>query len=162
MQAVVLRDSAQQLRIAENQIRLGDNPQPQPAMQSKLLQNAARYVVTALGWLVWVGRGANGDAFPGAHMLQPLAQEPRGLLLHINFLLESQRIAQLHKLMRIAGVAVLARKLTSAIRIDGPLKRQSTRRLHPREQRASRKREIFNVVPLAQRIGVCRQPRNSN
>ena len=51
-------------------------------------------------------------------------QQHRRILLHVNLLLEFAAI-QLHIFVRVARVAVFARKLAPAIRIDRPLKRHA-------------------------------------
>src|SRR5579884_1320677 len=48
------------------------------------------------------------------------------MLFHVDFALKIKPIAQLHKLMRVPGVAVFTCKLTSPIRIDHPGKRHSS------------------------------------
>src|SRR5919201_3555548 len=75
------------------------------------------------------------------------------MLLHVNLLLEVESIAHLHELMGIAGIAVLAGKLASPIRIDRPGER------HPGyvaaiQKGANWQGEVLHLMPLAQELAI--------
>ena len=84
------------------------------------------------------------------------------MLFDEDFPLELDPVAQFHELMRVAGIAVLAGKFASAIRIDGPGKRQIALAHHPIKQRSRTEREVLDVVPFAQRLTRSRQTRDAN
>src|ERR1041385_1765589 len=89
--------------------------------------------------LVRICGRADGDALTGTHMLEFLAQEPGAMLLDVNLAFKIQAVAQLHELVRVAGVAVLAGKLTSAIGIDHPAEGYP-RRVAAGQQRSEERR----------------------
>jgi hypothetical protein len=60
---VVLSDFAKNFEVAHDQIRFGDNAQLEAAMAGELFENAAGDFVAALGGLVGIGGGAEGDGF---------------------------------------------------------------------------------------------------
>ena len=61
--AVMAPDLAEKLGVAHDQIRFGDNADLEAAVTSELLQDGARDFVAALGRLVGIGGGADGDLF---------------------------------------------------------------------------------------------------
>src|SRR5712671_5789832 len=76
--------------------------------------------MSTLGRLIWIGGRPDGDLLTPANLLQVAPQQPGRLLFHENLVLELGRIANFHKLMGIARIAVLAGKLAAAIWINGP------------------------------------------
>jgi hypothetical protein len=83
------------------------------------------------------------------------------MLLGVDLLLEFHAFAHLHKFVGIAGVAVFAGKLASAIRIDGPGKRHTGAGASV-QQRPYRQGEIFDLVPLPDALPVRSQPGNAD
>src|SRR5260370_1741070 len=119
-ESIVTGYLAQKVHIAENDIGLGNNAECESAMERELFEDAARDFVAALGGLVRVGRGAQGNAFPRLDTSEVAAQQLRCVLLYVDLLLELPAVAQLHEFVGIARVAILAAKFAAAVRIDGP------------------------------------------
>src|SRR5262249_47245911 len=117
---VVARDGLQQIEIADDQVRLGYESKRKAAMARELLHDGARHPEFPLRRLIGIGGGAYRDALARAHLLELLPQEPRAMLLDVDLALEVQAIAQLHELVGIARVAVLAGKLAPPVWIDHP------------------------------------------
>src|SRR5262249_27595233 len=80
--------------------------------------------VAPLGRLIWVRRRADRDAFSKRDLGQLLPERLRIPLLGVDLFFELPPIAQLHELVRIPRITVLAPELASAVRIHGPLERQ--------------------------------------
>src|SRR5271169_1533042 len=136
-------------------------PISSPMVQREFFQDPARHLEALLSRLIGIGGRANGDLLAALHFLQVLPQQPRRLLLHVDLALKVHAVAQLHKLVSVARVAILARELAAAIGIDCPLER------HPPgsatiEQRARGQREIFHQMPLADGFALRRQLGNSH
>ena len=81
------------------------------------------------------------------------------MLLDKDLLLEVDPIAQFRlwlgwedELVRVARKTVLLGKLATAIRIDGPGKRQIAPAHNTAEQRSRSQSEVFDVMPFAQRL----------
>src|SRR5690242_14816539 len=89
-------------------------------MTSELFEDSARHFVASLGGLIGISRGAESNRLVTFYFAQFMAQQVRRVLLDVNFLLELHAVAHLHELVGVAGVAVAAAELASAIGIDGP------------------------------------------
>src|SRR5207302_8878890 len=120
------------------------------AVARELFENSVRDSIATLGGLVGIGRGTEGNAFSPLDAPQFAAQQVRGVLLDVDFLLELYTVAHLHELVGVAGVAVFARELAAAIGIDGPGERKTATAGAAVENRFRRECEVFNVVALAQ------------
>jgi hypothetical protein len=123
--ALFFATSRNNSRSRTNEIRFGDDAQFEAAVAGKLLQNSARDLIAPLGWLIGIGCGSQGDGFSRLHATQIMPQQFGGMLLDIDFLLELRSVPQFHKFMSVAGIAVLAGKLASAVRIDRPGERHA-------------------------------------
>ena len=110
-----------------------------------------------LGRLIWIGRSPDGNLFALPNFFQIAAQEPRGLILDEYFVLELIGIADLHELVRVARIAVLAGELATAIGIDSPRERKIATRVAAVEDRAHRQREEFNLMPAIDVLGLTSQ-----
>jgi len=131
-------------------------------VESELLENGASDVVTALGGLVGIGGGPNADAFTGANFLKFLVEQPCGLLFDIDFLLEGEGIAQLHKFVGVARVTVFAGEFASTVGVDGPLEGVAANRCHAAEERTRGESEVLNVMTFPERIGMSGEPGNAD
>ncbi len=67
------------------------------------------------------------------------------MLLHVNLAFEIEAVAQFHKFMGVARIAVLAGKLAAAVRVDHPGKRH-TRRKAAGKHRTVFQRDVLNIV----------------
>src|SRR6478672_6923686 len=89
-------------------------------MSGEFLQNSASDLIAAFGRLIRVRGSSQGDGFVGLHPSEFTAQQVGSMLLHIDFLLELQAVAHFHELVGVAGIAVAASELASAVGIDSP------------------------------------------
>ena len=119
-QVILPRDFFQQVDIAQDEVRFGNDAQSQPLVPSQLLQDCSRHLVVLLRGLIRIGGSADGDFLAWFHLTELLAQESGGMLLDVNLLLEIGAVVHLHELMGVTGVAVFAGELATAIRINGP------------------------------------------
>ena len=85
-----------------------------------------------------------------------------GFLLVENLPFKIHPFPQLHELMGIACITVLAGKLAPPVRIDGPGKGKIASANHPVEERTRLKRKVFKVVSLAKRLRVGGNPRDAH
>src|SRR6202041_2993861 len=122
---IVPRDFAQQIQIADDQIRFRDNTQLQAAVANELFQDSAGHFIAPLCRLVRIGGSAKGNGFAWFDPTQVTPQQIRGVLLDIDFLLEFHAVTHFHKFVSVAGITVLAGELTTAIRINRPGKRHA-------------------------------------
>ena len=76
--------------------------------------------MAALSRLIWVGSCSNRNLLAPPNFLQIAPQQPRRFVLYKDFVFELIRITDLHELMRVARIAILAGELAAAIGIDGP------------------------------------------
>src|SRR5581483_8427884 len=150
-ECVVRGDLLQQLDIAQHQIGLGDDAEPQAVVQRQLFQNAARDLVAPFSRLIGIGRRAQRDLLAVLDLLQLLSQQPRRLLLDVNLALEVDAIAHLHELVRVARITIFAAELAASVGVDGPRERHA-RGSAAIEQRARRKGEVLYQVPLPDRL----------
>ena len=125
----------EQLGVADDQIRFRDDADFETAVTRELLEDGACDFVTALGGLVGIGRGTDGNLFAGLDLLEFLAQQVGGVLLDEDFVLEIL-VGHLHELVRVAGVTIFAGEFASAVGIDRPGERQVAIANHAVEQRA--------------------------
>ena len=116
-----------------------------PFARGHLFQNRARGAEFAFGRLVRVGGGPDGDML-ALHFFhaQVASGERSGILLDVNFLLKIVRV-QLHVLVRVARVAILAAEFTAAIRVHRPGKRHAGR-FAMVQDRFHRQQEIFRAA----------------
>ncbi len=119
-QRVILRDCAQKIDIADDEIGFGDDPQLEATMARELFENAARDFVAALGRLVRIGCGAERNGFARLDRSQFVPQQVRGVLLDVDLLLELRAVAHFHEFVGVAGIAVLAGEFATSVGIDGP------------------------------------------
>src|SRR2546427_7894098 len=80
------------------------------------------------------------------------------MLLDEDLPLEIDSVAEFHEFMRVAGVAILAGELASAIRIDSPGERQIALAHHAIQQRMRPEREVLYVVAFAEGLALRRDP----
>src|SRR5689334_16705652 len=83
------------------------------------------------------------------------------MLFDVNLSFKIDAIPHLHKLVRITGVAVLARELAATVRIDCPCK------WHPRrcaavQERTRGKGEVLDIMTFSQRFALCGEARDAN
>src|SRR5258708_14695681 len=123
-------------------------------MARELFENAAGDLVTALGRLVRIGRGSQGDAFARLDLFQIAPQQFRRVLLDIDFLFKLPAIAQFHEFVGVTRIAILAAELAPAVRIDGPGKRHATPADAAVQQTLRWKREVFYLMALAQGFAI--------
>src|SRR5271167_5049705 len=83
------------------------------------------------------------------------------MLLDENLLLEVGAVAHFHELMGVAGIAVLAGELASAVGIDGPSEGHADTGAAV-EQGTDREGEVFNFVSLAQGFPLRSEPSDTN
>src|ERR1700694_974925 len=158
----MLADAPQNLDIARDQVRLGHNSNRKTGVPRQFLEDRARNLETPLRRLIRISRRANRDLLRTLDLFQLRPQEPRRLLLDENLSFEVHAVPQFHELVGIPRVAVLAGKLAAAIRIDRPCEGKIASAYHPAEQRSSAEGKVFNVVPLAQRLGFGGDPRDAH
>jgi hypothetical protein len=130
-------------------------------MTGKLLQDSARDFVTALGWLVGIGRGAECNCFSTLDSTQVVPRQFRRVLLDVDFLLELPTITHFHEFVRVAGIAVFAGELTAAVGIGGPGERQPSVTDATVQQGTSRQSKVLNIVALAKRSAFRREAGNA-
>jgi hypothetical protein len=118
----------------------------------ELLENRARDFVTAFGGLVGIGSSSERDGFVALHAAQLVTQQRGSVLLYVDLLLKLHAVPHLHEFVRVAGVAVSTPEFAAAIGIDGPREGHLTIADAAIEQRFSRKREVFDIVPFAERL----------
>jgi len=159
---VVPRYFAQQFEVSHHKIRLGHNSQLEAAMAGELFENGARDFVAPLGWLVGIGRCTERDGLTRLDSPQFLPQQFPRILLDVNLLLEIHAVPHFHEFVSVAGIAVAAAEFAPAIRIDGPGEGQRPAAHAAVQQRLRRKREVFNLMPLAQRFALRRQSGDSD
>ena len=153
-QRIVLRDPAQKIHVADNEIGFGDNPQFEAAMASELFENAACDFVAALGRLVGIGCSAERDGFPRPHPPQFAPQHVSRVLFDVDLLLELGAVAHFHEFMGVAGIAVAATEFAASVRIDGPGEWHSASTGRAVQQGFREEGEVFDVAPLAQGFGL--------
>src|SRR5258708_37316110 len=159
---VVLAHPPQNLDIARDHVRLGHNSNRETRVPRQFLDDCPRNLETPLRRLIRIRRRANRDLLPALDPFQLRPKQPRRLLLDENLSFKVHALPQFHELVRIARVAVLAGKLATAIRIDGPRERKIASAYHPAEQRSRPDGKVFNVVSLAQRLGFGGDPRDAH
>src|SRR5581483_5733700 len=89
-------------------------------MVGELLEDRARDFIAVLGGLIGIGGRAQRDGFAWFDTPEFVAQKLGGVLLDVNLLFELQAVAHLHKLVGVAGIAIAAAELASAVWIDRP------------------------------------------
>ena len=72
-------------------------------------------------------------------------------------MLELIGIADLHELVRVARIAVLAGELATAIGIDSPRERKIATRVAAVKDGTNRQREEFNLMPAIDVLGLTSQ-----
>src|SRR5947207_1816455 len=130
-------------------------------MLRQLFHDRARDFVAPLSRLIRVSSGADRDFFSTLNLLEIATEQPAGVLLGVDFALEINPVAQLHKFMRVAGVAIFAGKLASAIRVDRPGKWHA-RNVTAVQQRPHRNREVLDVVAVVEVLALRSQARYSH
>src|ERR1035438_2385882 len=88
-------------------------------------QDGAGAAVAALGGLIRIGGGSDGDVVRAVDAAQFLTQQVGGGRFSVDPVFEILR-RHFHEFVGIARIAILAGEFAAAIRVDGPLKR------HPR------------------------------
>src|SRR6266567_3439445 len=96
-------------------------------MPRELFHDGAGNAELPLRWLIRIGGRANSDTLPFAYSLEFLPQQPARVLFYVNLAFKIQAVPQLHEFVRITGIAVLAGKFTTAVRINHPGKRHARR-----------------------------------
>ena len=122
----------------------------QAAMSRELFQDAARDFIAALGGLVGIGCRAQSDRFIASYFAQFLPQKIRGVLLDVDLLLELHALAHFHKFVGVAGVAVAAAELASAVGVDGPGEGHLAVADAAVQQRLRGQREVLDLMTFAQ------------
>ena len=113
-------DLAQQVQIAHDEVALGDQSQVPAALSGEDLQDGAGAFEAALGGLVRVGGGADGDAFVLVlNARQFLPEKVAGGGLGVDLVFEIRRV-EFHELVSVAGIAVLAADFAAPVGVDGP------------------------------------------
>src|SRR4051812_45279750 len=83
-------------------------------------EDGSRAQEAALGWLVGIGRSADGDALVLVlHAPELLPEQIAWRCFRINFILKIRRL-QFHEFVRISRVTILAADLAAPVRVDGP------------------------------------------
>ncbi len=131
-------------------------------MSCQFIEDGARNLETPLGRLIRVSRGANRNLFPALDLFQLRPKKRRCLLLDENLPFEVRTVPQFHELVGVACIAILASKLTPAIRIDRPRERQIAPAHHAAEQRSRPERKVLDLVSLAQRFTFGGDPRDAD
>ena len=139
--------------IARDQVGFRGDAQPQPGGRGENFENRTGDAIAPLGGLIRIGGGAQRDRFAARQLAQFVAKRGRVETFGVDFALELKRIAQLHELVRVAGVAILAPELAAAIGVDGPAERDA-RAVAARQKRARLQLEIFDA-PLGFDSGTC-------
>ncbi len=118
-----LRDPLQQVDVAHHLIRLRGDRKAQPFALGHLFEDRARRAEFALRRLVRIGRRADRDMLAPDLFGREVARRQRpGIFLDVDFRFEIAAV-ELHVLVRVAGVAVLAAEFAAAIRVHGPPER---------------------------------------
>ncbi len=117
-------------------------------------EQAARHLRCSLDGLVRIRRCADRNLLARANVAQLLPQQPRGVLLDEDLALKILRVAQLHKLVGIARVAVAAGELAPAIGVDALGKDLPPFRDGVVENGAHRQRPEFDQVAVAHVISL--------
>ncbi len=130
-------------------------------MPGQFFQDGAGHFEAALGGLIGIGGGSDGNLLPRLHPAQFLPQQVGGMLLDVDLLLEIHAVAHFHELVGVAGVAVFAGKLAAAIGIDGPLEGHAHAGAAV-EQGTHGQSEVFDFVSLAEGFGLGRQARDAD
>src|ERR1700686_3089690 len=141
------RDLLKYLDVSKNEIGLSDDADFEPPIPRQFFKDRTRYFEPPLRRLVRVGSCTYRDVFTWLDVVEFLSQQVRGMLLNEDFLFEVDAVSQLHKFVRVAGIAVFAGELAPAIRIDRPGERHA-RTSAAIEQGTDGEREIFDFVPL--------------
>src|SRR5579859_60510 len=131
-------------------------------MAGKLFENSAGNLVTAFGGLIGIRCGTEGDRLMRLHTPQFVPQQIRGVLLHVNLLLEVHAVPHFHEFVRVARIAVAASELASAVGIDRPGKWHLTFADAPVEQRLGREGEILDVMPFPDGLTLRGQARDTD
>src|ERR1022692_2520465 len=92
------------------------------ALAGEDFEDGARSAEAALGGLIRIGGGADGDGLFAVDAAQFLAEEVGGGGLGVDGIFEVLR-GNFHELVGIAGVAIFAAEFAPPVGIDGPLKR---------------------------------------
>ena len=116
----------------------------------------------ALRRLVRIGGCSNCDLLIFSNFLQIAAQQPGGLFLHEDLVLELCWIVNLHEVVRVTRVAILAREFAPTVRIDRPREGEVSARVAAVEDRAHRQREELNLVPAVDLLCLARQFSDAN
>src|ERR1019366_3926787 len=120
---VAAGDFAQQIQVTDNQVALGDQSQVPAALPREDFQDGARPLEAALGRLVGVRGGSDGDAFVLVlYAGQLLPQQVAGGALGVNLVFELRGV-QFHELVSVAREAVFAADFAAPVRVDGPTER---------------------------------------
>src|SRR5229473_2858252 len=146
---------SQQGHVAADQIRFRCDADLDTPFTGNHLQHLARDPETPLGGLIRVGGCADPNRFAVLYFLQFLAKWLWPKPLGKDLSLKEIRIPQLHKLMRITRIAVLATEFTPAIRVDGPHEQ------HPRAGSSTDKPAGFELQILHSLLGFERGTRRS-
>jgi len=147
-QTVVLANLAQQGRVPHDEIGLGDNAEFEPAMAGEFFEEGASDFVAALGGLIRIRRGPDGDLLTLLDLFQFAAQQVGGVQLDEDLALEVE-VGHLHELVGVTRVAVFAGEFAAAVRVDGPGERQIAIADHAIEQGTGGQGEVLDVVSLA-------------
>ncbi len=151
--AGVLGNASQQVHVAQHLVGFRGDRDAQSFALGHLLKDRARGAEFALGRLVRIGGGSDGDVLAlNLFHAQVAAGERAGILLDVNFLLEVGAV-QLHVFVRVTRVAILAAEFAAAIGIHRPGKRHASR-VAMIQDRSHGQQEIFRAaLGVSQRGG---------
>jgi len=161
-QPVRFRNLLQQIQIAGHHIRFGDDAQLKCALAREFFEDCPRHLVSTLCRLIGIGGGAQRDRFVRLHPPEFMPQKLGLALLYLDLLLELHAIAHLHELVRVAGVAVAAAELASAIRIDCPCEWHLPLADATVQQGFRGQGEVFGVVTLSNGLAFRGQTGDAN
>ena len=151
----------QQVKIAQNQRALGGDGKIQPLEFAEHPEHAARDLELLFRRLVRVGGRAERDG--QAAVAGPAefgAEQRRRAQLGENLALKFAAVVQLHELVGVARVTILAAEFAAAIGIERPGKGQAAARFTV-ERRARGQRKVFHARTLAHPGTGLRQARNA-
>jgi hypothetical protein len=124
VQTVDASDRLEESDVPQNEIGFRCDGQAPALLAGEYLENLAGQAEPPLRGLVRIGRGADRDGLAERNAAKLGAEGGGGEAFRVDEVLKRLR-SELHELVRVAGVAVLAGELAAAVRVDGPAERHA-------------------------------------